>query len=322
MALCGLQGAIRSGGCDVMADKRLWWVPTDINQWRGNPRIQALSDAAYRGYHNLLMTEWQTDDCTLPTEDAELAVLSTLRSRWNKNAPAIRAMFVTVTVTVSGTDTERLRDAAQYEEWLRAKRVHDKQSLSAHRTNEKRSARRSPSAVSATATAPVTESQTETVTAPVNPSVSSHSFPSDSIADRCTITETGTATETGTEAEAEKQKQKQKQKPGVDAPALPDSPPDAGDGDVGFPEGLNEIQYGWRVLEAEMLPDGEGMRRMMGNRIARIARKKQCNMPTAARLMLKRVRKAKSEGVTQWYKWLEDGDWDEDQDFHLKEPEG
>ena len=179
---------IRSAGCDVMADKRLWWVPTDINQWRGNPRIQALSDAAYRGYHNLLMTEWQTDDCTLPTEDAELAVLSTLRSRWNKNAPAIRAMFVTVTVTVSGTDTERLRDAAQYEEWLRAKRVHDKQSLSAHRTNEKRSARRSPSAVSATATAPVTESQTETVTAPVNPSVSSHSFPSDSIADRCTIT--------------------------------------------------------------------------------------------------------------------------------------
>lgn len=282
------------------------WMPLHIDELRGNPRVQAMSDAAFRGFINLLMAQWQTDDCTLPTEDTELAVLSGLRHKWKRNAHAVRAMFDTVSVTVSGTDTERLRDADQYqyEEWTKAKGMYISRSAGAHRTNEKRSAQRSPSAVSGTVTASTLQDSS------CNP-VTAH---------RGTETTTVTGTETSTEAEVQEQKQQQKQKPGADPPALPAGPPDAEADEVEFPEGLSELQYGWRVLETAAIQGGDAMQKKMGGAIAKIARKKQCNMPTAARRMLKRIYKAKSEGVTQWYKWLEEGGWDEDTDFHLKEP--
>jgi uncharacterized protein YdaU (DUF1376 family) len=80
--------------------------------------VQGMSDGAYRGYHNLLMSQWQSEDGTLPTDDGMLARMSGLFSRWKEFKSEILENFV--------TDGFRYKNVRQSEEWDRARQVSEK----------------------------------------------------------------------------------------------------------------------------------------------------------------------------------------------------
>lgn len=94
------------------------WYPHKIDKWRGSLGVQGMSDGAYRGYHNLLMSQWQSSDGMLPITDKELARLSGLFSRWKDFRDEILENFVK-----SG---ERLINVVQYSEWQRARQISEK----------------------------------------------------------------------------------------------------------------------------------------------------------------------------------------------------
>ena len=96
------------------------WYPHKIDKWRGSLAVQGMSDGAYRGYHNLLMSQWQSFDGKLPTTDKELARLSGLFSRWNEFKEEIMENFI------EEEEGDRLLNVVQYVEWQRAKQVSEK----------------------------------------------------------------------------------------------------------------------------------------------------------------------------------------------------
>jgi len=100
-----------------MADKWQIWYPHKIDAWQGSATIQTFSDAAYRGYHNLIMAQFQSDDGMLPDDDRALAKESRLGPRWPEFAEEIRAHLKT---DVPG----RVYSATQYELWRDAHTKH------------------------------------------------------------------------------------------------------------------------------------------------------------------------------------------------------
>jgi hypothetical protein len=104
------------------------WYPHKIDKWRGSLAVQGMSDGAYRGYHNLLMSQWQSSDGMLPTADKELARLSGLFSRWTEFRDEIMENF-----TRSG---DRLINSVQYSEWQRARQISEKKGRKAPECDE------------------------------------------------------------------------------------------------------------------------------------------------------------------------------------------
>jgi hypothetical protein len=100
-----------------MADKWQIWYPHKIDAWQGSATIQTFSDAAYRGYHNLIMAQFQAEDGMLPDDDRALAKESRLGERWPQYAEEIRAHLKT---DVPG----RVYSATQYELWKEAHGKH------------------------------------------------------------------------------------------------------------------------------------------------------------------------------------------------------
>jgi hypothetical protein len=96
------------------------WYPHKIDKWRGSLAVQGMSDGAYRGYHNLLMSQWQSFDGKLPITDKELARLSGLFSRWNEFKEEIMENFI------EEEEGDRLLNVVQYAEWQRAKQISEK----------------------------------------------------------------------------------------------------------------------------------------------------------------------------------------------------
>ena len=94
------------------------WYPHKIDRWRGSLAVQGMSDGAYRGYHNLLMSQWQSRDGMLPTSDKELARLSGLFSRWKEFRDEILENFIPA--------GDRIVNTVQYAEWQRARQISEK----------------------------------------------------------------------------------------------------------------------------------------------------------------------------------------------------
>ena len=100
-----------------MADKWQIWYPHKIDAWQGSATIQTFSDGAYRGYHNLIMAQFQAEDGMLPDDDRALAKESRLGPRWPEYAAEIRAHLET---DVPG----RIYSATQYALWQEAHGKH------------------------------------------------------------------------------------------------------------------------------------------------------------------------------------------------------
>ena len=80
--------------------------------------MQGMSDGAYRGYHNLIMSQWQNEDGMLPNSDKELAKLSGLFARWAKFREEIMENFQ--------ENGGRVVNQVQYAEWVKAREISEK----------------------------------------------------------------------------------------------------------------------------------------------------------------------------------------------------
>lgn len=66
----------------------------DVNDWLGSQRIGAMTAAEEGGYFRLLLLAWKDKDCSIPSDDGQLAMLSRLGEGWfNGGSIKIRACF-------------------------------------------------------------------------------------------------------------------------------------------------------------------------------------------------------------------------------------
>lgn len=94
------------------------WMPFHIDSFYSSPWVQAMHPAAQAGYLKLLAAEWQTDDCTLPADEEDLAILSGLGrwDLWKEHAKTILRHF-------SKLEDGRLQNGVCLREWMEAKRI-------------------------------------------------------------------------------------------------------------------------------------------------------------------------------------------------------
>jgi len=94
------------------------WYPHSIDAWRGSMSVQSMSDGAYRGYHQLLMSQWESEDGKLPIDEKMLARLSGLGKRWPQFRDEIMEHFT--------VDNNRCFNDRQMREWLKAMEVSER----------------------------------------------------------------------------------------------------------------------------------------------------------------------------------------------------
>lgn len=100
-----------------MANKWQIWYPHIIDAWQGSATIQTFSDAAYRGYHNLIMAQFQSEDGKLPDDDKQLAKASRLGDRWETVSHEIRE-------TLTSDGNGRVYSRTQFDLWTDAHNKH------------------------------------------------------------------------------------------------------------------------------------------------------------------------------------------------------
>jgi uncharacterized protein YdaU (DUF1376 family) len=116
-----------------MAARWQQWMPFHIDRFRGSPDVQAMHPCARIGYLYLLSSAWQTDDCSIPADDLDLASLSGLGDDlWQLYKPRILRKFVT-------REDGRLFNQVLFREWLEAKRIFEARSAAARNTTATRS---------------------------------------------------------------------------------------------------------------------------------------------------------------------------------------
>jgi uncharacterized protein YdaU (DUF1376 family) len=107
-------------------------MPFHIDRWKGSPHVQAMRATARAGYLYLLTAAWQTEDCSLPTDDEELGILAGLTDEeWKEHGARIRGRF---TVAADG----RMFNTVLVGEWSDAKHIFESRQKNAHRTNSVR----------------------------------------------------------------------------------------------------------------------------------------------------------------------------------------
>ena len=105
------------------------WMPLKIDAFRGSPSVQAMHPAARAGYIYLLASAWQTDDCTVPSDENVLSEISGLGEKlWKVYGPKILRKF-------SSNGHQSLLNHVLYAEWSEAKRVFESRQVAAQRTN-------------------------------------------------------------------------------------------------------------------------------------------------------------------------------------------
>lgn len=116
------------------------WFPFRIEAFKSSPAVRSMHPSARAGYIYLLAYAWQTDDCTIPTDDISLAEISELGDElWSIHGPRIMRKFDTVTVEIGAVTVRRARNEALYRDWLEAKRIFESRQKAADRTNNTRS---------------------------------------------------------------------------------------------------------------------------------------------------------------------------------------
>jgi len=85
-------------------------MPLFADAWIGSQSISLMTPEEEGAYVRLLLHAWRSDTCTLPADDASLAVLSRLGERWNTCSDRIRSCF-----SVCVQDASRIFNEKQYE---------------------------------------------------------------------------------------------------------------------------------------------------------------------------------------------------------------
>lgn len=120
-----------------MAAKWQQWMPFHIDRFRGSPDVRAMHPAAQMGYLYLLASAWQTDDCTISSDELDLASDSCLGDElW----ALYRVRIIRKFTFVEGTS--RMRNDVLFGEWGEAKRIFESRVAAAKKTTEIRSPRK------------------------------------------------------------------------------------------------------------------------------------------------------------------------------------
>lgn len=116
-----------------MASKWQQWMPLKIDAFRASPAVQAMHPAARAGYIYLLLSAWQTDDCTVSADPLDLAETSGLGDElWALYGARIIRKFDEV-------EGGKLRNAVLFMEWQEAREIFEKNHLTPEELHEKRS---------------------------------------------------------------------------------------------------------------------------------------------------------------------------------------
>jgi uncharacterized protein YdaU (DUF1376 family) len=84
-------------------------MPVFVDAWLGSQSISLMTPEEEGAYVRLLLHAWRSDTCTLPADDASLAILSRLNDRWNGCSARVRACF-----TICLQDPSRLVNGKLY----------------------------------------------------------------------------------------------------------------------------------------------------------------------------------------------------------------
>ena len=110
------------------------WMPFHIDRFMGSPAVRSLPLEAQMAYLYLLAKQWQSEDCTISGDTADLEETSCMGPElWALHGPRILRKFQSV------NGNGRLRNQVCYEEWQDAKRVFDARKSAADKTNQTRS---------------------------------------------------------------------------------------------------------------------------------------------------------------------------------------
>ena len=257
-----------------MVAKWQQWMPFYIDAFMGSPAVQAMHPTARIGYLCLLARAWQTEDCSIPSDDLALSEMSGIGDElWQAHRIRIIRKFD----PVEGSD--RLRNAVLYEKWKDAKRIYERRREAAEKTNTERSPSHQ---------ADRRAKRPEDTAPPITERTPSRS------ADTGTRTRTVTGTETGEVLKA--------------APTVTAYDFDA-DPELTIPEGMAPTQYAEFILQQLHIAAGYALRVRVGDTVALLADLEACGMPEATRRLLGRMRAAQAAGPVKWLLWLEDGHW-------------
>lgn len=118
-----------------MAGKWQLWYPHHIDAWQGSATIQIFTDAAYRGFHNLIMEQFQAPDGMLPDDDIQLARMSRLGARWEAVKGDVRA-------ALTSNGAGRIYSNTQYLLWQSATARHATHLATMEELNKRRAEKR------------------------------------------------------------------------------------------------------------------------------------------------------------------------------------
>lgn len=109
------------------------WMPFNIDAFKSSPAVRAMHPSARSGYLYLLAYAWQTDDCTLPQDQMDLAEISEIGDElWDQHGARIMRKFQLL-------ESGRYQNATLFEEWDKARRIFAKNHASPEEVSRKRS---------------------------------------------------------------------------------------------------------------------------------------------------------------------------------------
>lgn len=277
-----------------MAARWQQWMPLYIDRFLGSPDVQMMEPAEFKGYVCLLLAAWQTEDCSLPSDEAELAIVSRLGTKlWRKHSDHILRKFVIA--------NGRLRNEVCYEEWLKASATFDRNCEAAEELKRKRSEAGKRGNRTRWGDRNLIASESQVRSQGIASGIANES---QNIALTGTIT--GTRTGTGGTDPA----------PPDPAPARPEPIPETlealpfdAEPEDNIPDGLAPMQYAHFVLTEAAIPAGYALKVKTGDAIEMLARIEACGMAKATKRLLDRMRAAQARGDKVNGFWLEDGRW-------------
>ena len=132
---------------DEVEDVHLPWFPLYPGDFLSSEKTTCMGATEVGAYMLLLMYQWKSKDCTLPSDRARLAKLSRLNGDWDAVAPAVLECFEKL-------EDGRLRNPRLYFEWEKSRSAKGRQIKGGKKTADKRRNSSAPAQHEATSSLP------------------------------------------------------------------------------------------------------------------------------------------------------------------------
>lgn len=116
---------------DEVEDPQLPWFPLYPGDFLSSDKTSCMGATEVGAYCLLLMYQWKSKDCTLPSDSTRLAKLSRMNGDWDSVAPVVLECFERL-------EDGRLRNPRLYLEWERSRNLQRKRIEGGKKTANKR----------------------------------------------------------------------------------------------------------------------------------------------------------------------------------------